>query len=283
MTEAANVSNAVPQPAHIPDSVVYDFDMFHDPAYLADPHRRVLELSEKAPPIFWTPRNGGHWILQGHAANFEAARDTENFSSEVLPHEQMEKLLEQLSRETGRIPKAYPINLDPPLHAKYRMPLQRVFSPKTVNELSDKIRALAAKFIDEIAGLGQCEFMHAVAEPLPVQVFLEMLGMPVAKLTEYRALVRAHLEAQASPSAAGAIERLQSIAVRRLLKSWATPPASRPTASSFCAWRSCASSSRRSVTSIAVPTMRRGAPDSSRKICASPTTSRTAPSGRTTR
>ena len=39
------------------------------------------------------------------------------------------------------------------------------------------------------------------------------------------------------------------IAVSRLLKSWAMPPASRPIASIFWAWRSCASSRRRSVTS----------------------------------
>ncbi|MFT3916807.1 MAG: hypothetical protein QM704_22815 [Anaeromyxobacteraceae bacterium] len=32
--------------------------------------------------------------------------------------------------------------------------------------------------------------------------------------------------------------------VRRLLKSWATPPASCPTASSFCDWRSCSSAAR---------------------------------------
>src|SRR5207247_7805787 len=35
----------------------------------------------------------------------------------------------------------------------------------------------------------------------------------------------------------------------RLLKSWATPPASRPTASIFWAWRNWASSCLRSVTS----------------------------------
>ena len=38
------------------------------------------------------------------------------------------------------------------------------------------------------------------------------------------------------------------ITVSRLLKSWATPPASRPTASIFCDWRSCSSSFLRSVT-----------------------------------
>ena len=39
------------------------------------------------------------------------------------------------------------------------------------------------------------------------------------------------------------------ITVRRLLKSWATPPASCPTASIFCDWRSCSSIRRSRVTS----------------------------------
>ncbi len=43
------------------------------------------------------------------------------------------------------------------------------------------------------------------------------------------------------------------ITVSRLLKSCATPPASRPTASIFCASRSWTSSDRRSVTSVAIP------------------------------
>ena len=63
MTEAAKLSPAVPKPAHVPDALVYDFDMFHDPAYVADPHKRVLDLVKNAPPVFWTPRNGGHWML----------------------------------------------------------------------------------------------------------------------------------------------------------------------------------------------------------------------------
>ncbi len=41
--------------------------------------------------------------------------------------------------------------------------------------------------------------------------------------------------------------------IRMLLKSCATPPASRPIASSFCDWRSCSSSARRSVMSRTNP------------------------------
>ncbi len=211
MKEAAPLSEAVTRPAHIPDTLVYDFDMFLDPSYLADPHQRVLELGEKAPPIFWTPRNGGHWILQGHAANFDAARDTDAFSSEMMPHEMIEKILSQLPRDMPHIPRAYPINLDPPLHAKYRAPLQRVFSPKTINALSGSIRELAGELIDALRGKGGCEFMTAVAEPLPVQVFLKMLGLPLERLPEYRELVRDHL-GQAHGDAASAIRNLQKVA-----------------------------------------------------------------------
>ena len=40
-----------------------------------------------------------------------------------------------------------------------------------------------------------------------------------------------------------------------LLRSWATPPANRPTASIFCAWRTCCSASIRWVMSRPTPTM----------------------------
>ena len=43
--------------------------------------------------------------------------------------------------------------------------------------------------------------------------------------------------------------------IRMLLKSCATPPARRPIASSFCDWRSCSSSGRRSVMSRTNPVM----------------------------
>src|SRR5258708_19731661 len=88
MSHAARVSPAAPRPAHIPESAVYDFDMFLDPAYLADPHKRILELLGPGPPVLWTPRNGGHWMFLSHGANFKASRDTESFTSpSVTPHQ----------------------------------------------------------------------------------------------------------------------------------------------------------------------------------------------------
>src|SRR5258708_31472964 len=57
-----DLSPAVPRPEHVSDVAYYDFDMFKDPALLCDPHERVRDLLRLAPPVFCTPRNGGHWI-----------------------------------------------------------------------------------------------------------------------------------------------------------------------------------------------------------------------------
>ena len=193
MSQAATLTPAVPKPEHVPDAVVYDFDMFADPGLLADPHERILDLLKTAPPVFWTPRNGGHWMLISHAVNFKASRDTESFSSEFIPPEKLAMLKSMLPPGSPHIPIAVPINLDPPDHTKYRMPLNRVFSPKAIAELKDSIRQLAGELIDQIKADGHCEFMTALAEPLPVQVFLKMLGLPLERQVEYRELVRAHL------------------------------------------------------------------------------------------
>src|SRR5258708_1495562 len=66
--------------------------------------------------------------------------------------------------------------------------------------------------------------------------------------------------------------------VSRLLKSWATPPASRPTASIFCNWRNCSSIRLRSVTSDHEPTASTGSPAASRRSRSSPRTQRYWPS-----
>src|SRR5262249_33205033 len=81
----SGLTEAVPPPAHVPSAAVYDFDMRFDPALLADPHEGIRDLLANAPPVFWTPRNGGRWVAIGHEELFKAARDPEHFSSGPMP------------------------------------------------------------------------------------------------------------------------------------------------------------------------------------------------------
>ena len=185
---------AVSKPAHVPDHLVYDFDYYRDPALLRDAHARIIELQDRAPPVFWTPRHGGQWVVQGHDAVYDAQRQTEIFSSEAFPYEHLDAINAQAEAATGRkILVPLPITVDPPVHTMYRKPLQKVFSPKAMNALSDDIRTLARRLIEAVKPDGACEFMSAVAEPLPVQVFLKIFGLPLDRQREYRDLLDEHM------------------------------------------------------------------------------------------
>lgn len=209
--ENATLSAAAPKPDHVSDALVYDFDIHADPGLLSDLHARLLDIARNAPPVFWTPRNGGGWVIASHAANYQASRDTETFSSEFIPQAQMKAMLASLPAGAPHIPQPIPINLDPPEHTKYRQPLQKVFSPKTIANLRASIAELAGELIDAVKPNGSCEFMSAVAEPLPVQVFLKMLGLPLERAAEYRAILKEHMSA-IDTDRKGAMMRLQRIA-----------------------------------------------------------------------
>jgi len=178
------------RPPHVPDAVVYDFDFFADPGLVRDPHERVKEIIEEAPPLFWTPRNGGHWVALRYSDVVSILRDTERFSSSLTTEEQIAAMASMLPRGSARIPQMTPIFMDPPEHTKYRAPLQKVFSPKTMAALTGDIEALARGLIDAIVDQGSCDFLPAVAEQLPVRVFLRMMGLSADRLAEFRALVR---------------------------------------------------------------------------------------------
>jgi cytochrome P450 len=72
-----------------------------------------------------------------------------------------------------------PIAFDPPEHTRYRHLLYADhFSRRRIELKESEIRALAAELVDAVAGKGECEFVEAVAVPLPAQVFLAMFGLP---------------------------------------------------------------------------------------------------------
>ena len=204
------LSPSVDKPEHVPESLVYDFDFNADAAYILDPHARVLDLIEHAPSIFWTPRNGGHWVVLPYQAQLDAFRNWEVFSSEHFSPEEFELMMEALP-EDQRIPAPIPICVDPPLHTKLRAPLVSTFTPRAVKELETQIRELAERLIGDIVDEGRCEFMRQVADLYPVEIFLKMFGLPVEREREYRDLAKQQL-ATASPDPFDAMNLLRGIA-----------------------------------------------------------------------
>ena len=184
-----------PRPEHVPPSLVYDFDMYFDPELVNDAPGRFLDLARNAPPIFWSPHEGGQWYICRHDAVARAARATEVFSSDHLAHNpQMQAMSGQV--DMSKVVQPVPILLDPPEHTKYRTPLNSMFSPRAMLMLKDKIRTLTAELIEKARPKGRCEFMTEIAEPIPVQVFLEMFGLPLDRQAEFRRIAKEHLSSE---------------------------------------------------------------------------------------
>ena len=68
--------------------------------------------------------------------------------------------------------------LDPPDHKRLRALVNKAFTPKAVNALEPHIRSLLQGLLDDIDDPAGFDLMQAVAQPLPVIVIAEMLGVP---------------------------------------------------------------------------------------------------------
>ena len=61
---------------------VFDFDYYKDPYVTKDAHEGYMRLKREAPPLFWTERNGGHWVAVTGQAVRALYADAANLSNE---------------------------------------------------------------------------------------------------------------------------------------------------------------------------------------------------------
>ncbi|HUY26809.1 MAG TPA: cytochrome P450 [Candidatus Binataceae bacterium] len=66
---------------------------------------------------------------------------------------------------------------DPPTHTRLRRLVSRDFTPRRVRELEPRIRQIAAELLDQATRKGSFDLMADLANPLPVMVIAEMLGV----------------------------------------------------------------------------------------------------------
>ena len=76
--------------------------------------------------------------------------------------------------------------LDPPDHKRLRSLVNKAFTPKAVNALKPHIRSLLGSLLDDIDDLAGFDLMETVAQPLPVIVIAEMLGVPPQDRAQFK-------------------------------------------------------------------------------------------------
>ncbi|HET6970816.1 MAG TPA: cytochrome P450 [Phenylobacterium sp.] len=178
MTDAPTV------PKHVPPHLVFDFDIYADARVDDDVQGSYSRAIAEAPDVFYTPRNGGHWMVKRIEAISEIVKDPEHFSAREM----------QIPRVPNP-PMFIPLSLDPPANQLYRQVLMPRFSPKAIRELEPRIREWAVRIVGEVADAGRCDFIGDVASRFPVSVFMELMGLPLPRLREFRELADAFFNA----------------------------------------------------------------------------------------
>ncbi|MCH9827252.1 MAG: cytochrome P450 [Gammaproteobacteria bacterium] len=170
-------TTSVATPPHVPGGLLFDYDYVNDPRLSPDLHEGLHSLMADAPAVFYTPRYGGHWVATSEQAIRSIIGNPAVFSSSKMT----------LGPEPQTV-IGIPINLDPPAHAVYRGPLSLAFSPKNMAALEGSIHELVNELINRVLDQGKCDFLAAIAEPVPVTIFMKMMGMPLDRLAEFREL-----------------------------------------------------------------------------------------------
>src|SRR5581483_8474081 len=127
-------------PAHVPEDLVRDFDYLDtkgEPDFY-----RYHQQAQRDADVFWTPRNGGHWVVTRFADMHTIISDNRRYSSECssLPRSPTRLLL---------------LESDQPAHTHYRRIFMPFFTPGNVQRLEDRIREFTMTLIEELRPRGE--------------------------------------------------------------------------------------------------------------------------------
>jgi unspecific monooxygenase len=160
----------------------------HDPAFVRDPYPRLAELRDTT-PVFYDPVLDKVFLTR-----------YEDVSSTLRSRRFGTSILHVLSRDELGWPPPDPRQADfdrfednhllsnePPKHTRLRGLVGKAFTPRRVENLRERVAAIVDATLDELAERETFDVVHDFAEPLPVILICELLGVGA----EHRANLRA--------------------------------------------------------------------------------------------
>lgn len=151
------------------------------PDFVADPYPVYAELRRRMPVFFHEPT--GQWVVTRHADVNALLRDRRLGRSylHVADHEEFGREPEaEFLRPFWDLVRAGLLDVEPPAHTRLRRLLTKAFTPRMVEGLRPMIRGLAEENAAAFVARGGGDLLAEIAEPLPVTVIAEMLGIPEA-------------------------------------------------------------------------------------------------------
>jgi cholest-4-en-3-one 26-monooxygenase len=138
------------------------------------PHEWFAYLRRNA-PVWWHEETDGpgFWCVTKYDDCVTVNREHERFSSA-----RRATFIWELPEEAMEQQRLLMLNMDPPLHTRYRRLVNKGFTPRMVAQLQQKIHETADSIIDTVIEKGECDFVTDIAAELPLVVIADLLGVP---------------------------------------------------------------------------------------------------------
>ncbi|MFJ5233001.1 cytochrome P450 [Kitasatospora sp. NPDC088391] len=149
------------------------------PAFVADPYPAYAALRDEAPVQYCAPT--GQWLVSRHADVSALLRDRRlgRTHTHRFTHEEFGRPAPDPAHEPFHTLNDHGLlDLEGPDHTRIRRLVSKAFTPRTVEALRPAVRRLAGGLVDGLLADGGGDLIARVAEPLPVAVIAEMLGIP---------------------------------------------------------------------------------------------------------
>ncbi|MGZ0177074.1 MAG: cytochrome P450 [Acidimicrobiales bacterium] len=142
----------------------------HDTYTHGVPHATFDRLRAES-PVFWTEEadGSGFWSILRYDDALAVSRDVASFTSSKGIR------LEEMDEEETQA-RLTMMELDPPEHTRYRRLVSKGFTRRSVESYEEQIRELAVEVIEAALEQDEFDFVHAIAEELPMRMLGKLLG-----------------------------------------------------------------------------------------------------------
>jgi cytochrome P450 len=149
-----------------------------DLGFVADPYPAYAELRERTPVRYDDATD--HWLVARYEDVNALLRDRR--LGRTYLHQATHAEMGHPDPPAWHAPfwdliNAGILDMEPPDHTRVRRLVSKAFTPRFVEGLRPRVQAIMDGLVDEVDGAGEFDLI-AVAEPLPVTVIAEMLGVP---------------------------------------------------------------------------------------------------------
>ncbi|MER7620638.1 cytochrome P450 [Streptomyces sp. NPDC126503] len=149
------------------------------PEFVADPYPAYAELRATGRAHWFAPTR--QWLIPRHADVSALLRDRRlgRTYTHRFTHEEFGRAAPDPAYEPFHTLNDHGLlDLEGADHTRVRRLVSRAFTPARVERLAPAVRRLAAGLVGELVARGGGDLLALVAEPLPVAVIAEMLGIP---------------------------------------------------------------------------------------------------------